>query len=811
MASSLDNLLVLDLTDGLAGAYATMLLCDNGARVIRVEDVKPVHNRKSPGFSVWDRGKESIFLDYQNILKDRKKLYKLISNCDVLIDDFALSSNKQKIINKNTLYSINSKLIHASITTYGKNSLLKNEKPLVDLILARLGVLDRIPTFRNGPSHLIHPLVNVSTGILSAIGIVSSLFSMTKTGNGRKVETSLMSGALMYHPKIKSEGYRFGVDKDDSPKKISSHVTGKSSSDLDKNGDFPYPKPPPFGAGPFYSVMECADGNWIQLACVHGEFIDRAAAVMDLIEVIYQPRFGEGREPETEKDREELWNIVAGVIKTKNYSEWAEIFESIDVPYAKVCTVQESMNNPQAIYNEMIVDIDDPILRTVSQMGLPIKFSETPGQIRSPRHITGEDTYKIINEFNLNGDFDLKNFEDKKIVENIMDPPLNGIKVIESTNVIAGPALGRILGDLGADVIKMEPLHGDISRPAGTLMFLYLNAQKRSISFNTKTESGKKIALDLASNSDILLANLRPGATDRMGLSTEMIRSVNPKIIETHVTAFGWEGPYAHRAGLDPLSQAWMGLQHAQGGPDNGPVFLGEQAPTDYTGGALGVLGAVIALYVRETKGIVQTAKASLLDAGILLSSEEFLKYQGKESRKYSDSDQYGMSLIHRIYQTKDGWIYLIINSKDQFDSILNHLNISIENLDNNDKFENIVHGSNYLKLKFEEYFKINNSSLCVKKLREFGINIIEVSLNYNKYFFDDSEIISDDIVGKCYHKDYGDMKYLRNLIRFENTNYNKFRVTPKLGEHTREILAHLNYSNKQIDLLYEEGIVHSE
>ena len=113
--------------------------------------------------------------------------------------------------------------------------------------------------------------------------------------------------------------------------------------------------------------------------------------------------------------------------------------------------------------------------------------------------------------------------------------------------------------------------------------------------------------------------------------------------------------------------------------------------------------------------------------------------------------------------------------------------------------------------MKFEEYFQINKSSLCVKNLREFGINIIEISLNYNKYFFDDSEIISDDIVGKCYHKDYGDMKYLRNLIRFENTNYNKFRVTPKLGEHTREILAHLNYSNKQIDLLYEEGIVHSE
>ena len=100
----------------------------------------------------------------------------------------------------------------------------------------------------------------------------------------------------------------------------------------------------------------------------------------------------------------------------------------------------------------MIVDVGDPILSNVSQMGLPIKFSETPGHIRSPRHISGEDTDKIINEFNLNGDFDLTDIENKKIVENIMEPPLNGIKVIESTNVIAGA---------GIDVYEKEPLPSD--------------------------------------------------------------------------------------------------------------------------------------------------------------------------------------------------------------------------------------------------------------------------------------------------------------------------------------------------------------
>ena len=171
--------------------------------------------------------------------------------------------------------------------------------------------------------------------------------------------------------------------------------------------------------------------------------------------------------------------------------------------------------------------------------------------------------------------------------------------MLEITNLIAGPTAGRLLADLGADVIKLEPLEGDISRPIGRTYFFNLNANKRSLSVNTRTPEGKDVAQRVAATADVLLANLRPHATERMGIGPEVLQQLNPRLIETHVTGFGWDGPYALRPGIDPLAQALMGLSRAQGGPENPPVFYSQLAPTDFTAGALGALGTILALFAQ--------------------------------------------------------------------------------------------------------------------------------------------------------------------------------------------------------------------
>ncbi|HAC18987.1 MAG TPA: hypothetical protein DCF78_10490, partial [Dehalococcoidia bacterium] len=238
-----------------------------------------------------------------------------------------------------------------------------------------------------------------------------------------------------------------------------------------------------------------------------------------------------------------------------------------------------------------------------------------PGNVRGPRASSAAQAADWLSE-----NPDLVKNQAVSAGDNQDELPLHDVKILEAANVIAGPIAGRLLADLGAKIVKLESLYGDISRPAGAGGFVFYNANKRSISVNTRTEQGREIAQRIAAESDVLLANMRPGATDRMGLSSEKLAEINPNLIETHVTAYGWTGPYAHRPGVDPLAQAITGLQRAQGGNGLPPMFLGRLAPCDYTGGAMTALGAVMALFARERTGVAQKVNTNLLSAGIIMN-----------------------------------------------------------------------------------------------------------------------------------------------------------------------------------------------
>ena len=633
MPSALDGITVLDLTRQRPGALAGMFLCDNGARVIRLELPDDDNERTAPIYMVWDRGKESVSLD---ITSEQDLFRKLAVKADVLIEDFAPSSPYQKILDYGELRRINPRLVHCSITAYGKQGPMRDEPGDEHLVMARMGILASQPGFREGPVHVVHPVVNLGTAVLAAQGITSSLYAREKTGFGRKVDTSVMAGSLMFSPKI------IGERLEQRPFQLTTA-----------------------GGGPFYSVFECADGNWIQIGCIHGGFVDIAATVMGIADLLADPRYGDGRRPESEEARAELFDIVANVLKTKPCAEWERIFEDADVPYARASSTDESMDNPQVIANDMLLQMNDPIVGEVTQMGNPIKFTHTPGEIRGARPLRGQNTDSVLSEI-----AELELPEPGEWEPRDDAPPLDGVRVMEMTNVIAGPAGGKCLGDLGADIIKFEPPYGDISRPAGMQYFLYLNSNKRSVSADTKTPEGQEVAQKIASEADIMLANMRPGATDRMGLSAEDLERLNPGLIQAHTTAFGWSGPYAHRPGVDPLAQAWMGLQFAQGGRGNPPVFLAQLAPTDFSSGGMVALGAIMALYARERTGVAQKVDCNLLNSGAVLREDDFLRYEGKTSPPIADGGQYGLNALHRLFETNEGWLYLIAETQGEWESL---------------------------------------------------------------------------------------------------------------------------------------------
>jgi crotonobetainyl-CoA:carnitine CoA-transferase CaiB-like acyl-CoA transferase len=795
MASALDGITILDLTEGPAGALATMLLCDHGARVIRVVDI---HNNapRRGGYLVWDRGKECVRLDLSRIVPPPQgsrssavsgqitsehptDVYpRLIRSADALVEDFSPSSSRHALVHADWLSALNPRLIHCSITAYGKHGPLKDEPPIDDLVMARAGILATQPGFRPGPVHIVHPLPSVGAALLAAQGIAAALLARENTGLGRTVETSLLAGALLYHPKVTGE-------------KLAPHVFQSN----------------PAGSAPFYSLYECADGEWVQLGCVHEGFIQTAAGIMGIEAVLDDPKYGKGRLPKTPEADRELRTIIAQAIQAKPYETWAQIFEEADVPYARVRTTEESMDDPQVQVNAMLLELQDPEVGSIAQMGVPVQLSATPGEVKGPRMLpTHSPTYPPTEG---PGTRPLSGEQPRQAGP--FDPPLKGVRVLEITNLIAGPTAGRLLADLGADVIKMESLEGDISRPIGRTYFFNLNVNKRSVSVNTRTLEGKGVAQKVAATADVLLANLRPHATERMGIGPDTLQQLNPRLIETHVTGFGWSGPYALRPGIDPLAQALMGLSRAQGAPGNPPVFYSQLAPTDFTAGAMGALGTILALFARERTGVVQRVDSNLLNGGIILSSEWFTRYQGKPTRPLADTGQYGLDAFHRLYQADDGWLYVVADTPDERQALCRALDCGDLLRDHADAPVGCHPADTPLAHALSERFAALHLDETLARLQTAGVPCAPALSGDSELFLADPHAGANDMVATHQHPLLGQKRVARHYIRFGHTDILRGRPTPLLGEHTREVLQDVGFTESAIAELYAKGVVKTE
>lgn len=775
MASALDGITVLELSHSPAGAMAGMFLCDHGARVIRLLDSAEPATRRG-GYRVWDRGKACHRLD----LSQATSAYEnLIRTADVVLEDFPPSSDRQALVRPERLAALNPRLVHCSITAYGKHGPLKDEPAIDELVMARMGILETMPGYRPGPVHVVHPLPSVGAALFAAIGIAAALLARETTGRGRSVETSLMAGSLLYQPKVVAESLE--------PRPFQTH---------------------PAGSGPFYSVYACADGNWVQLGCVHLGFIQTAAKVMGIADVLDDPRYGGGQIPVSPEADLALRARIAEALVTQPYAHWANCFEDADVPYALARTTEEGLDDPQVQANGMIETLTDPEVGPLAQMGVPVQLSRTPGRIQGPRTLPdtpSSDVPKVA--------ADPAAVSATPLDEAEFDLPLQGVRVLEITNLIAGPIAGRLLADLGADVIKVEPHAGDISRPLGRTYFFNVNVNKRSLCLNTREPEGKVVAQKVAATADVMLANLRPGATTRMGLGPDDLRTLSPRLIETHVTGFGATGPYAHRPGIDPLSQALMGLSRAQGGLENPPVFPAQLAPTDYTAGAMGAYGTILALFVRQRTGQVQRVDTNLLNGGIMLTSEWFTRYAGRPVRPLADKGQYGLTAFHRLYELKDGWLYVAADTPATQRTLCEALGCEAtpKQLDGSsgvgEGHPSLAPPADILAQHFAEL----PMTEAVKRLQAAYVPCAPVVGGDSEIFLDDPHAAANRMVLAYKHLVVGHMLVAGHYVQFGNTPVVAGKPTPLLGQHTQDILREVGYTGDAIADLYGKAVVKTE
>jgi len=392
--------------------------------------------------------------------------------------------------------------------------------------------------------------------------------------------------------------------------------------------------------------------------------------------------------------------------------------------------------------------------------------------------------------------------------------PLEGLRVLDFTRALAGPYCTQLLAEIGAEVIKIETGDGDDARYMGppflkgeSALFLCSNQNKKCITINFDRKQGVDIIYDLVKNADIIVENFRPGVMSKIGLGYNKFKLINPKIIYCSITAWGKNGPYKNKPGVDSIMQAMSGLSMISGDEGGPPIRIGTPI-IDMATGIYAALAIVSAAMMRDKDGVGQYIELSLLNAALMLQLPKIQEYFMMNSVPERTGLYSSFGAIGGYFKTKTGYISLsIIN--DKYWRILCD-SIQKPSLINDKRFNN---NKSRIENKLVLYDLLNRV-LSEKTNKEWEKIFDRKGLlsgpiyNY-KELFNDENIKMSTFVAKANHTKCGKISVLKCPIKMERCRTVKKIGAPILGEHTKEILKNnLGYDDERIRILYDKRIV---
>lgn len=390
--------------------------------------------------------------------------------------------------------------------------------------------------------------------------------------------------------------------------------------------------------------------------------------------------------------------------------------------------------------------------------------------------------------------------------------PLSGIKVIDCSRVLAGPYCCELLSFLGADVIKVESHAGDEGRmwpPHKGAMgssFIGLNANKRSIAVDLKTPAGAEVLKDLAREADVLVENFKTGDMERFGVGYDILKTLNPRLVYTSVSAFGRRGPQAKRLGYEALLQAYSGVMAITGEADGMPVRSGVSF-LDMGTGVMAAFATVTALFQREFSGEGAKVDTSLLGTSLGLMSNivsNFL-HHGLVPQRLGTA--HAQVVPYQVYPTQDGFIFIASGNQNLFERLCRA--IGREEMIDDPRFENnatrVVNREACVKLIFERVAEIDTAALMAA-LDAHGVPYSPI--NDLESLWADGQVDALGVTESGTDPDYGDFQMIGLPFTMSDHERGLQRTAPRLGEHSRELLHELGYDDDRIERLFAGGVV---
>ena len=396
-----------------------------------------------------------------------------------------------------------------------------------------------------------------------------------------------------------------------------------------------------------------------------------------------------------------------------------------------------------------------------------------------------------------------------------MTLPLEDIVVLDLSRILAGPYCTMMLGDLGADVIKVEkPGTGDDTRTWGppfsggeSAYYLSVNRNKRSLTLNLVHPEGKRIARELARRADVLLENFSPGVAEKLGMGWDDLRQVNPRLIYCSITGYGPDGPYRDRTGYDMVVSAVGGLMGITGEEDGGPVKVGV-AITDVTTGIMAQGAIVTALFHREKTGIGQKIDLSLLETQVASLANIASNYlvANREARRWGTAHE---SIVpYQAFRAKDDYLTVAAANEKLWIRLCKVLKRP-------DLAENPNYGTNALRVKHRKELvpilaKEFEKRTCAQWIEDLvAVGVPCGPINSMESLFSDPQVIHRRMIEEVDHPTIGTLRLTGVPVKYSEANPRIRRPPPLLGEHTEEILRDiLKLPDGEIERLREQHIV---
>jgi crotonobetainyl-CoA:carnitine CoA-transferase CaiB-like acyl-CoA transferase len=393
-----------------------------------------------------------------------------------------------------------------------------------------------------------------------------------------------------------------------------------------------------------------------------------------------------------------------------------------------------------------------------------------------------------------------------------MKQALRGVRVLDFTQVMAGPFCSMLLGDLGADVVKVEPPGGDTTRRMGTRQgmestgFWAVNRNKRGIVVNLKDRRGQEVVRSLVTRTDILVENYRPGVLDAFGLGYQDLRNVNPRLIYASISGFGSTGPYAHKGGFDLVAQGMSGIMSITGEAGMPPVKCG--IPVTDLGAGLFALQAILAAYIyRLQSGEGQYIDTSLLEAGVALSVWESTQYFSTGEIPEPMGSAHRMSAPYQAIRCADGYLTLGAANQRTWERFARAVGLPAlidrpEYADDRRRVQN----HRQLAEEIEVVTATRPRAYWLKALEEVGVPCGPI-LNYAEVFAD-PQVRARGMVQELAHPVGGRIRVLGPAAKLSETPARLSRPAPLYGEHSAEVLREAGYGDVEIRQLAEAGVI---